>query len=52
MRKKVIESVVVVGIPFVVGVSAGLMVGFCVAWGLCLKLLSILVLIPLGPGGW
>lgn len=37
---------------FAVGACLGLVAGFCVAWLLCLKLLAILVLIPLGPGGW
>lgn len=43
-------------IPFVAGLGTGLSIGlvsgFLVAWILCLRLLSILVLIPLGPGGW
>lgn len=36
-------------IAFIAGASIGLVSGFLVAWLLCLKLLSILVLIPLGP---
>lgn len=36
----------------VLGLCLGLVAGFIVAWSLCLKLLAILVLIPLAPGGW
>lgn len=36
-------------ITFIAGASLGLVSGFLIAWLLCLKLLSILVLIPLGP---
>ena len=39
-------------IGLITGLSIGLVGGFLIAWILCLRLLSILVLIPLGPGGW
>jgi len=36
-------------IALIAGLSIGLVGGFLIAWLLCLKLLAILVLIPLGP---
>jgi len=47
--KRTISIISIPLITFVAGASIGLVGGFLVAWLLCLKLLAILVLIPLGP---
>jgi hypothetical protein len=50
--KRALEVTTIPVIIFILGASLGLVIGFILAWMLCLKLLAILVLIPLGPGGW
>jgi len=49
---RALRTVATPAIAFTAGASIGLVIGFLIAWMLCLKLLAILVLIPLGPGGW
>lgn len=50
--KRAVSNAKIPVISFIIGTSLGLVIGFILAWMLCLKLLAILVLIPLGPGGW
>jgi len=47
--KQALTTATIPAITFTAGASIGLVVGFLIAWILCLKLLAILVLIPLGP---
>lgn len=49
---RAIPQIIFLVIGLITGLSIGLVGGFLIAWTLCLRLLSILVLIPLGPGGW
>jgi len=47
--KRALRIATIPAVSFILGASLGLVIGFLIAWMLCLKLLAILVLIPLGP---
>jgi len=52
MWLKRFKKLVVPGIAFVAGACLGLVAGFVIAWMLCARLLAVLLLVPMGTGGW
>jgi len=52
MRKKVVKGLAIGVAVFVAGVALGVAAGVYVAWLLCLNLLAILLLLPVGVAGW